>query len=92
MMLLPKKMKIGKKTYAIITHHKPGARHHGHCFYDLKTIQINTAAPPAEVRDTLWHEVTHAILKDMEHRLHGNERFVADFSSRLSKAIDSAKF
>jgi len=40
----------------------------------------------------LWHEVTHVILNDMGHFLHADERFVSDFSSRLSKAIDSAKF
>jgi hypothetical protein len=90
-MLLPKKLKIGKKIYEVYTVHKPKARYHGNCYYDLATIEINTATSPAEIRDTFWHEVTHAILKDMEHPLHKNEAFVTGFSNRLTKAIDSAK-
>lgn len=91
-MQLPKQMKIGKAVYDIFTHHKPKAKLHGVCRYDLKIIELNMAAPEAEIRDTLWHEVTHAILKDMEHPQYNDEKFVTAFSNRLSKAIDSARF
>ena len=42
--------------------------------------------------ETFWHEVTHAILHDMNSKLTYNEKFVEAFSKRLSRAIDSAKF
>ena len=42
--------------------------------------------------ETFWHEVTHAILNDMGHKLESNEKFVTDFSRRLKDAIRSAKF
>jgi len=44
------------------------------------------------VYDTFWHELTHAILKDMGSKLEANEDFVCAFSSRLNKAILSARF
>jgi Zn-dependent peptidase ImmA (M78 family) len=91
-MQLPRQMTIGSTVYDIYTCYKPDAKYYGNCYYDLKTIEINTAAKPAEIRDTLWHEVTHAILKDMGHKLHANEAFVTAFSNRLTKAIDSARF
>ena len=47
----------------------------------------------AEIRDTFWHEMTHAILEDMgRHTLNRDERFVTQFANRLSAAIDSARF
>lgn len=91
-MQLPRQMTIGSTVYDIYTMYKPGYKYLGHCRYDLKTIEINTAAKPAEIRDTLWHEVTHAILKDMGHKLYKDEAFVTAFSNRLTKAIDSARF
>lgn len=43
-------------------------------------------------RQTLWHEVTHAILHQMgEYELCDDERFVNTFSSFLSGAIDTMK-
>jgi hypothetical protein len=45
------------------------------------------------VQENFWHEITHAILHDMgEDKLNANERFVVEFSKRLSKAIKSARF
>jgi hypothetical protein len=45
------------------------------------------------VQDSFWHELVHAILYDMErHNLNRDESFVIGFASRLSKAIDSARF
>lgn len=43
--------------------------------------------------NTLWHEITHAILHDMgEHNLNHNEKFVRGFADRLEQAIRTAKF
>jgi hypothetical protein len=46
---------------------------------------------PAEVSDTFWHELTHAILHDMNHPLWKNERFVSGFAERLNRAVNSAR-
>lgn len=43
-----------------------------------------------ERSETFWHEVTHAILQDMNHK--HDEKFVVAFSQRLNDAIRSAKF
>jgi hypothetical protein len=43
------------------------------------------------VRDTFWHELTHAVLHDMGHPLRDDEKFVVKFANRLSCAIDSAQ-
>jgi hypothetical protein len=40
---------------------------------------------------TFWHEMTHAILKDMHHSLEANEEFVDAFAIRLNDAIHNAK-
>ena len=42
--------------------------------------------------DTFWHEITHAILKDMNSKLHANESFVTKFANRLTTVISTAKF
>lgn len=91
-MELPRKVKVGKKWYTFHYKDMPKARTHGNCCFALFSIEVNTAAPPAEVRDTFWHELTHAILHDMDHPLCKDEKFVTGFSNRLTKAIDSAKF
>lgn len=45
-----------------------------------------------DVDDTFWHELTHAILYEMDSSLYNNEAFVGQFASMLTKAINSAKF
>ena len=43
--------------------------------------------------NTLWHEITHAILHDMgELKLNRDEKFVRGFADRLEQAIRTAKF
>jgi hypothetical protein len=67
--------------------------------YEDRTIKLadasNTTGRPfkqREVEDTFWHEVVHAILHDMKHTLRDNERFVIEFTKRLTSAINSARF
>ena len=44
-------------------------------------------------RSTFWHELTHAILDNMNRtELNNDENFVEEFSTRLAKAIQSARF
>ena len=46
---------------------------------------------PAKVSDTFWHELTHAILHDMDHPLRKSERFMSGFAERLNRAVNSAR-
>ena len=45
-----------------------------------------------ERANTFWHELTHAILYDMNNKLTHDERFVTEFSNRLDQAIKTARF
>jgi Zn-dependent peptidase ImmA (M78 family) len=56
------------------------------------TIAIAKQAKTRQ-HNTLWHEITHAILHDMgEGKLNRNEKFVSGFADRLEQAIRTAKF
>jgi len=69
----------------------------GHIDYGAKTISVahyldNIKLSKHERSDTFWHELTHAILHDMDSRLVNDESFVTRFAYRLNNAINSAKF
>jgi len=95
-MKLPTSIKIGARRYLVLffnARHK----HLGFLRPVLNTLSIATrwrgkARKPEAIAETFWHEVTHAILHDMDHPLWKDEKFVTAFSKRLSKAIDSARF
>lgn len=99
-MKIPKKIKVGKKWYDISTlkyMDKQGIM--GTTNYKDKVIEVATHSNVRNVRfkkeeiyDTFWHELTHAILKDMGNKLEADEKFVTAFSERLTKAIISARF
>ena len=99
-MKIPKSIKIGKKKYSVhqVKHmDKKGIM--GAISYPGKKIFIATHSnirgvrfKREEIADTFWHELTHAILKDMGSNLERNEKFVSAFSERLTKAIISARF
>lgn len=97
-MLIPKEITVGKRTYTVTRPHTiqdPSSM--GRVDYDNKTIELalydnkGNTFEQAEVDDTFWHELTHAILYDMGHDLSSNERFVSAFANRLSDAVNSAK-
>ena len=96
--IIPTKMKVGKDWYKIALKEKTPNGCFGRVGYALHTITIATHTKRGipindkVISDTLWHELTHAILHDMGSPLHDNEEFVAEFSSRLNKAILSAQF
>lgn len=93
-------MQVGNHKYSVhvITYmSRKGAM--GVTYYGNKTINIathsnQTRAPFAAhaFNETFWHELTHAVLFEMGSSMHNDEQFVTDFSSRLSKAINTAKF
>lgn len=62
--------------------------------YNYATNHISIAKQTkARQHNTLWHEITHAILHDMgETKLNHNEKFVSGFADRLEQAIRTAKF
>lgn len=99
-MNIPTKIKIGDAWYEINivkTMDTPSAM--GSTNYRSRSIKLATHSNTRYTRyrkedkhETFWHEVTHAILHDMNSKLTYNEKFVEAFSKRLSRAIDSAKF
>jgi len=105
--MIPKQITVGKTIYTIeMRDELIEDKYQGECDYGAQLIALATKAQittptgtkitmeyaPEELRDTFWHELTHAILYDMGHHLHSNEHFVSAFANRLSNAIDSAKF
>jgi hypothetical protein len=46
--------------------------------------------PDAVASEVFWHELTHAILHDMNTSLTYNEKFVHAFAKRLNQAVNSA--
>lgn len=99
-MKIPSSIQVGKTKYKIskVKHmQKKGVV--GGTWYKAKVIEVATHSNLSGVRfkheeiyDTFWHELTHAILKDMGSKLEADEKFVTAFSERLNKAILSARF
>ena len=98
---LPSRIRVGAKQYSIdIVETMLRKRCMARIYYDHSKIEIGQFSNVTgkqfdddKVQENFWHEVTHAILHDMgENRLNGNEKFVVEFSKRLSKAIKSARF
>lgn len=58
---------------------------------DVYTHQAGVQRKPEQISETFWHEVTHAILHDMEHPLWKDEKFVTAFSKRLNQVINTAR-
>lgn len=97
---LPKKLKVGDRWYSVeIVETMQRKAQMGYVYYGTGEIQVakksnvtNTPYTNDEIRDTFWHEVTHAILYDMGSNLYNNEKFVTRFANRLAKAINTARF
>lgn len=96
MMKLPRSIKIGKTRYTVAWFDAM-LEQMGLFRPVLRVINVairkrGKPRKPEAIAETFWHEVTHAILHDMDHPLWKDEKFVTAFSKRLSKAIDSARF
>jgi len=97
-MQIPKKITVGTKTYAIIKVRKARTKNtlaaidyqHGIIWLATHDMQDNRLGK-AEMADTFWHELTHAVLHDMGHDLCYDEKFVTAFANRLSLSVDSAQ-
>ena len=71
----------------------------GRVYYELGRIELGRHSnvdrrryTNQEMQDTFWHELVHAILYEMGHRLYSDEKFVDTFSTHLSRSINSARF
>ncbi len=99
-MLIPKSFNLGHIPYKVqVTKRVRGPRGSvGRVDYKSRTIDIANVnywtgekLPDKEVSDTFWHEVTHAVLEDMNHPLYRDERFVTAFANRLNEVVLTAK-
>lgn len=98
-MHIPKSLKINKRTFKVQllrTMQRRGTM--GQTDHTRRLISVATNSnldgrsfKTEEISDTFWHELTHAILYEMDHPLWNNERFVSKFSSYLDEAIRTAK-
>jgi len=97
---IPRRMRVGRKMYSVeVVEALIDKNCMGRVHYNERLIQIASHRSPgrkiagSEVRDSFWHETVHAILHDMgRDNLNRDEAFVIGFASRLSQAIDSARF
>lgn len=97
MQQLPFKFKLKRQWYTVHQYPLQHVRCQGRLYPTRRAIEIfagRKRAPrkPAEIRQTFWHEVTHAILHQMKHPLWNDEPFVEQFSQLLSQAIDTSEF
>jgi hypothetical protein len=95
----PTSLRIGPHRYTVqVTRRLRGYRvgtidyRRRHILIAMVNGATGQPLPPAEVRDTFWHEVTHGILNAMGHALNRDEDFVREFATLLTGAIDSARF
>lgn len=97
---LPKKLKVDDKWYSVDvveTMHKKSMM--GEAHYPSQTITLGRKTHHgvpfklSALHETFWHELVHCILHSMgEDKLNDNEAFVEEFSHRLAKAIETARF
>jgi hypothetical protein len=89
-MQIPSKFSIRRKRYRVEHRTRMPLLMSGRLYPGRGVVQI--AKVNANKPLTFWHEVTHAILHDMDHPLWDDEKFVQQFSKRLVGVIKSAEF
>ena len=97
---LPKKIKVGTNWYSVdVAETMRDRLFMGEVHYGKRTITLARKSyhgiplKLSALHETFWHELTHAILESMGRtQLNNDENFVEEFSSRLAKAIQSARF
>ena len=97
---LPKKVRVGDKWYSVdVVESMRNRSQMGEAHYPDRKITIGRKTHHgvpfklSALHETFWHELTHCILESMgEHALNDNEAFVEEFSHRLAKAIETARF
>lgn len=97
---LPKKIRVGDNWYSVeVVEAMRNKSEVGRVHYDKRLIEIGKRTHHgiplklSALHETFWHELVHVILHEMgEHKLNERESFVEDFSYRLAKAINTARF
>ena len=98
-MLILASFKLDRRPYSVslVRHTKPTGTM-GKVYYELRLIEIATHSGHSqrkftreELTDTFWHEVTHAILRDMDHPLWRSEKFVSAFARRMTEIVLTAE-
>ncbi len=90
-MQIPRKFKLGRKKFSvhIVKRLPTGVR--GRVYPDISCIQLSMQHSN-NATETFWHEVTHAILHDMDAYIKwDNEPFVKAFSKRLAQVVETAE-
>ena len=101
-MKIPKEVTIGNTPHLVCTEKQVVVGNticHGSFDEETYTITIAKGNPlrgykydADEQTNTFWHELTHAILYDMNCKLTHDEKFVTAFADRLDQAIKTARF
>ena len=97
---LPKKIRVGTKWYSVeVVEAMRDKSLMGRVNYAERKIELGRRTHHdipfklSALHETFWHELVHAILHDMkEHELNEREQFVEEFSLRLARAINTARF
>ena len=97
---LPRKIKVGDNWYSVdIAETMKERLYMGEVHYAKRTITLARKSyrgipfKLSALHETFWHELTHAILESMDRtELNNDEHFVEEFSNRLAKAIQTARF
>lgn len=92
---LPKSLKFPCHTVHVRVKQK--ARLHGQYYPATGYLEVAVnGRKPKQVSQTMWHEITHAVLANMKHKaapgLVYNEAFVDEFATVLNNALHSAKY
>ncbi len=96
-MIIPCTFKISGRTYTVAQmvqtskHHPLGRLNPAIKFITIYVDQDFRKRRDKHIAETFWHEVTHAILHDMQHPLWRDEKFVTAFSKRLNEVVHTAK-
>lgn len=97
-MKIPTSVRVGRSNYDVEMTDNLPPRIRGRALLGVRIIQLNPVnlrkrpRTEEELRETFWHELTHAILAEMDSPLFKNEAFVTKFAKHLHTAINSARF
>ena len=100
---IPLAFKVGGKRYKVVEVESLtssiGRSLMGQVNYEKRTVTIAThnartkrKYDKGEVGNSFLHELTHAILFDMDHKLATDECFVTNFADRLQEALETFKY
>lgn len=100
---IPLAFKLGGKRYKVVEvealKSAGGRSMMGRLDVDKKLVSVAThnarthrKYDKGEIGNTFLHELTHAILFDMDHKLATDECFVTNFADRLQEALETFKY